>query len=211
MFICMSLSLIFVHVYKTGGVSVIEALRSEVGAVERRAHRLGRCRKGLVSRRAYRHLPQHSTAREIRDSLPERVFNRCFKFAFVRNPWSLQLSLFRYVLRMPDHRQHAEFKTLSGFEEYVEWLDTLPNGPHRVQCDFVMDEHGRPLLDFIGRFERLGPDFASLAEQFGWRCQLPHSNASFDDPDYRKFYTPHTRDIIGRLHQADIEAFGYDF
>ena len=211
MFICTSLGLIFIHIYKTGGSSVTHALQSHVGHVERRLHRLGRCRKGLVSRRAYHNLSQHCMAREIRDRLPDQLFARCFKFAFVRNPWSLQLSLFRYVQRTPDHPQHTDFAALPCFESYIEWLDTLPNGPHRVQCDFVLDESGQPLLDFIGRFERLGPDFASVANRFGWKGPLPHLNASHDDPEFRKFYTRRTRDIVGRLHRADIEAFGYDF
>ena len=211
MFICTSLGLIFVHIYKTGGSSVTRALQSHVGRLERRLHRLGRCRNRLVSRHTYHNLPQHSLAREIRDRLPDQLFGRCFKFAFVRNPWSLQLSLFRYVQRSPDHPQHADFAALSCFEAYIEWLDMLPNGPHRVQCDFVMDENGQPLLDFIGRFERLEADFAAVADRFGWQGQLPHLNASNDDPDFRKFYSRKSRDTVGRLHKADIEAFGYDF
>jgi hypothetical protein len=211
MFICMSLALIFVHVYKTGGSSVTQALQTNIGGVERQLHRVGRCGNLLNSRSTYHNLPQHCTAREIRDHLPGRLFDRCFKFAFVRNPWSLQLSLFRYVLRSSDHPQHADFAALSCFETYIEWLESLPNGPHRVQCDFVMDENGEPLLDFIGRFERLGQDFAAIANRFGWPENLPHLNASSDDPDYRGFYTPRSRDIIARLHRADIEAFDYQF
>lgn len=211
MFICTSFALIFVHVYKTGGTSVTQALQAHVGPLERRLHRSGRCRNGLAFRDAYHNLAPHCTAREIRDQLPNGLFARCFKFAFVRNPWSLQLSLFRYVLRSSDHPQHSDFAALSSLEAYIQWLETLPNGPQRVQCDFVMDENGKPLLDFIGRFERLGQDFAAVANRFGWRPNLPHLNASGDDPDYRQFYTPRSRDIIARLHRADIETFGYDF
>jgi hypothetical protein len=210
-FICASLGLIFVHIYKTGGSSITRALQSHVDPIERGLHRMSRCRKGLVARRTFHNLPAHSMAREIRDHVPKHLFARCFKFAFVRNPWSLQLSLFRYVQRSLDHPQHADFAALSSFESYVEWLDTMPNGPQTVQCDFVMDENGNPLLDFIGRFEQLGADYALLANWFGWRSMLPHLNASNGDPDYRKFYTSRSRDIIGRLHRVDIETFGYDF
>ena len=211
MFICTSLALIFVHIYKTGGTSVTQALEAHFGPLGRRLHRSGRCWHGLAFRGAFHKLAQHCTAREIRDQLPDDLFAHCFKFAFVRNPWSLQLSLFRYVLRTPDHSQHADFAALSSFEAYVQWLETLPNGPHRVQCDFVMDEDGKPLLDFIGRFERLEQDFAAVADRFGWQPNLPHLNASGGDPDYRQFYTPRSRDIVARLHRADIETFGYDF
>ena len=150
-------------------------------------------------------------AREIRDTVPARLFDACFKFAFVRNPWSLQLSLYRHVLRSPTHPQHEIFAALRGFEAYIEWIGSHPNGRHKTQCDFLMDDDGAPLVDFIGRFERLPGDFARIASRLGIPAHLPHINCSGEDPDFRKFYTASTRNIVADLHRADLDAFGYEF
>ena len=215
MLFCWSRKLIFVHVYKTGGTSVTEALRSCLSPAEQRWHSIGQ--------RLYRHsrvpipcwkfqdLPRHVSARELQDMMPQWMFKACFKFAFVRNPWSLQLSLYRHMLRSPAHHQHDAVAALRGFDAYVEWLATLPNGPHRVQTGFLRDAKNVRLMNFVGRFEQLNDDFSKVAKQLGIPPDLPHLNMSNDDPDYRKYYSAHSRDVIATLHRPDIEAFGYDF
>jgi len=210
--------LIFVHVYKTGGLSVAEALRAnwkpkEVLGGKLLRHPLWPGSLALIAgwRSRALELEQHASAREIRDVIPAEIFNACFKFAFVRNPWSLQLSVYRHIMRSPTHHQHAIVAALPHFNAYIKWLGSLPNGRHRVQCDFVMDRDGTPILDFIGRFEHLAGDFARIAARLGIPARLPHLNRSEGDPDFRKFYTPASRDIVGDLYRTDLEAFGYEF
>ena len=74
------------------------------------------------------------------------------------------------------------FAALRCFEAYIEWIGSRPNGPHTVQCDFVMDENGTPLVDFIGRFERLTYDFGIFAGRLGIHPHLPHLNCSGEYP-----------------------------
>jgi hypothetical protein len=207
--------LLFVHVYKTGGTSVAQALYSRLSLPERMFYVSGQYanERGITPLSCWRfqNLRPHITAREIRAVMPRSLFENCFKFAFVRNPWSLQVSLYHYVRNSPDHPQHAQFTEFQNFPAYVDWLATRPNGAHTVQCDFVMDEHGKPLVNFIGRFENLAKDFAAVAARFGWSGGLPHLNSSGTDPDFRRYYTPRARDLIAELHAADIDAFGYNF
>lgn len=99
---------------------------------------------------------------------------------------------------------------MPDFSAYVEWLAAQPTRPG-LQCDFLMDADGRPLVDFIGRYENLATDFATVAARFGWSGQLPHLNGSGADPDYRRYYTARTRNLIAELYPGDIEAFGYKF
>jgi hypothetical protein len=213
MLLLWSRKVIFLHIYKTGGTSITHALLSQLSPAEKIIGRIAQ--GGVLPLPQWRlqacTLPPHPTARELREILPPRVFDTCFKFAFVRNPWSLQLSLFRHVRRSPTHHQHNIFAAFPDFNAYIEWIGSLPNGRHRVQCDFVMDEVGKPMVDFIGRFENLTQDFAAIANQFGWRANLPHFNKSDEDPNFRKYYTTRSRDIVAALHRADIDTFGYDF
>jgi hypothetical protein len=210
-----SKKLLFIHVYKTGGVSIAHALRSHLSRTEVRYQKF--CRRldesGILRLRQLRqfNMHEHSTALELQQVIAPDMFRKCFKFAFVRNPWALQLSLYRYVLRTPEHFQHALFAGFADFEAYIEWIGARPNGDHKIQRDFLVDAEGQMLVDFIGRFEHLHADYASVAERFGWTAELPHFNKSDGDPDFRKFYSPRTRDIVAGLHRADIESFGYDF
>ena len=215
MFFSAPRKLLFIHVYKTGGISITHALQTELSRAQTRREKVIRQLSNRVFAANWmlqaQQLPQHASAREVRDVVPPQIFKQCFKFAFVRNPWSLQLSLYRHVLNSPTHAQHGIFKSLKTFDAYIEWLGTRPNGVHRVQSDFLTDEYGQLLLNFVGRFEHLAGDFAQVAKRFGWAVELPHLNRSSFDTDFRKFYSNRTRKIVEELHQVDIETFGYNF
>ena len=62
-----------------------------------------------------------------------------------------------------------------------------------------------------GRFENLDLDFAFVSRRIGVSARLPKLNASVPRPDYRKFYSDCTAELIGRKYAEDIERFGYDF
>ena len=215
MLFCWTRKLIFVHVYKTGGTSITHALNSGFSPAEQRWHRIGRRlnRGGRLPVPCwnFQNLPQHLSARELQALMPARIFEKCFKFAFVSNPWSLKLSLYRHMLRSPDHHQHGIITALRSFDAYIDWLATLPNGSHSVQTSFLRDGNDVKLMNYVGRFERLAQDFAEVADRLGLCHDLPHLNRSDDDPDYRKFYSATSRNIVAELHRPDLEAFGYDF
>jgi hypothetical protein len=89
------------------------------------------------------------------------------------------------------------------------------------------------MVDFVGRFETLAPDFASVARKLSLRCQeLPHSNVSRRVPrqrgiqdllrrllgraprgehDYVALFDADTRGFVERRYEEDIARFGYRF
>lgn len=104
-------------------------------------------------------------------------FDSYFKFSFVRNPWVRLLSHYNYRRR---HGFYAgiDFKTFL-FKHFPEpsWNDlyihTVP------QYDFLFDEDGNQLVDFIGRFENLQKDFDEVCQQLGIQQNtLPRVNVS---------------------------------
>jgi hypothetical protein len=96
---------------------------------------------------------------------------------------------------------------MSGFEGYIEWR--VANDVH-FQKDFVTDESGNLIVDFIGRFENLTEDFARVCRRIGISAQLPHRNKS-GRGDYRGQYSDRTAQMIADAFRDDIEFFGYDF
>ena len=162
---------IFIHIYKTAGTSLTHALRpyAREPLPSRVLERLG-LRKPAIAP-----LPDHVSARDLREAIPHELFDSCFKFAFVRNPWDWQVSLYHYMRELRRHPQHEIVQAMS-FDEYIEWRVTSDK---HLQKEFVTDESGTLLVDFVGRFENIEQDARKVFERIGIRAALPHRNRSF--------------------------------
>lgn len=106
-------------------------------------------------------------------------FDSYFSFAFVRNPWDWQVSLYTFMLKNKNHYQHNLAKSFSGFTEYIEWRC---REDVRFQRDFVFSKDGKQLVNFIGRFENLEKDFNYICSQIGISVILPKFNQSGHRP-----------------------------
>jgi hypothetical protein len=105
------------------------------------------------------------------------------------------------------HFQHRLVNSMSGFEEYIEWR--VIEDKH-LQKDFVTDENGDILVDFIGRYERLNSDFNQICKKLNIQANLPHTNASVHR-DYRTYYDEFTQKLVADHFAEDIDLFGYTF
>jgi hypothetical protein len=194
---------IFVHVQKTGG----DAVRTALGLDRADARK-------------------HFLARELRDLYGQAVWDSCFKFAFVRNPWDRLVSWWSMIdnarelvnpLHSPNHFFHYVLERAHSFEEFLsrctdEIVDT-DGRKHifRNQIDYLVDENGAVIVDFIGRFERLQEGFNQVAARLGQTAsELPRTNTS-RHAQYTEYYTSAMVEDVGRLYARDIEAFGYRF
>ncbi len=79
-----------------------------------------------------------------------------------------------------------------------------------TQTSCLVDENGKLLVDFVGKFENLDEDFRSICQKVGISARLPHINKS-KRTDYRDYYDSETRDLTAQLYAEDIERFGYTF
>jgi hypothetical protein len=193
---------IFIHIYKTAGTSLTHALRpyAREPLPSRFLQRLG-LRKPAIAP-----LPDHVSARDLRAAIPSELFDSCFKFAFVRNPWDWQVSLYHYMRDLRRHPQHAIVQGMS-FDDYIEWRVTSDK---HLQKDFVTDASGSLLVDFIGRFENVEEDARTVFDRIGIRAVLPHRNRSFHD-EYRTYYSDRSKRLVSEHFAPDIEMFGYSF
>jgi chondroitin 4-sulfotransferase 11 len=178
---------VFVHINKTGGSSVEKAL-------------------GLPF--------QHRTALEIRADLGQRLWDERFKFTVIRNPWDKVASHYHYRVKtnqtgLGDHP--------IPFTEWVRraYGDREPRYHDQPkmfmpQVDWICDESGTVIVDFIGRFERLNDDFHTACQHIGRRAELPHLKKS-QNRDYRREYDTASVDIVAERFAGDVSEFGYSF
>jgi hypothetical protein len=150
--------------------------------------------------------PSHLKATEARRRVSE-AWTDYFTFAFVRNPWSWQVSLYSFMIENEDHFQHELIVDMEDFDAYIEWRV----GEDKVlQSEFVCDADGNIIVDDVGRLETIEDDFAEICQTIGIDASLPHKNQS-GHRDYRTYYSEHSRALVAEHFQADIERFGYDF
>lgn len=173
----------------------------------------------------------HGCALQYKDWLDDDFYFSLYKFAFVRNPWDLQTSCYRYYVL-----SHGIDMT---FDEYINWkfngsisdmIDRLPKDVPDVSIDwlsqcfyihrgpqtyFLIDEKGNFIVDYIASFERLSEHFNTIVEKLELQdVYLPHLNSSDSfgtSTDYRDYYTKETEELIRSRYALDIKMFGYDF
>lgn len=228
---------IFVHVPKTGGQSVERVFLEDIGLT-------WKTRAPLL----LRHNPEpslgperlaHLTAEQYVSCkyVPQEMFDRYFKFAFVRDPWDRVVSMYRYL-------------PIGGsFKSFV--CKVLPKSlwatQHwfvRPQADFLLDQNGAQLVDFVGRFASLEKDFFEVCRKVGLPERLPHVNAAAEsrrqlphrlaeagkalrrgdlshlraavEPTRpskpgRDYYDREAAEAIGELYKIDVQTFGFRF
>jgi hypothetical protein len=225
--ICQSRNFVFVHIHKTAGESVTSALRPLLvdGDLEVRGRPEVRV-NGMV-------LSKHSTALEARTALGAERWERYFSFSFVRHPIDRTLSLYRYIAtwsdppkpglgqrlglrsapKRGDHSQWPEvraYRATDSFSEFIRHplLDHAPG--MQPQVTSLCDADGELLVDFVGRFERIGQDLAHVGQVLGLPdVVLRSTNASRRPGDSEAELTPEDRAFLAARFEADVERFGY--
>ena len=195
---------IFIHNYKVAGKSISKALsRYEPHCWIHTALRMSGVKKYYP---ALANFPAHATALQVRERIDEDVFNSCYKFAFVRNPWDWQVSLYFYMRESKRHFQHDLIRNMS-FEEYIYWR---VNHDIESQCEQIADERGNLLVDFVGRFENVEADFERICSTLSIPAHLSHRNRS-KHALYREYYSDRTNKLVEEAFAEDIACFNYQF
>ena len=192
---------IFIHIPKTAGSSIQQALGNENTATVRHGHH-GRLHE-------YRRVYGAATVRDYTT------------FTVIRNPWDLEVSAYCYNAQLqrteaemagirarnPYWHELIQFCKTQSFAAYIRsplWFTDAP-----IEEFITLD--GAYALDYYLRFERLQDDFAALCRHIGLQPRvLPHVNSSHHG-DYRDSYDAATRALVGARYADYIERFGYRF
>ena len=170
---------------------------------------------GLVNHEVGIKLLRHAKAITAKEMLPHDFYESLFKFAFVRNPWDLQVSSYHHIRR---ERPHL-LKPNESFEDFLRRkLDSnRPPQYHMdisitAQTDYLIDLKGNLIVDFIGHYETLQQDFDECCKRIGVpKITLPYRRKANDRLAYRDYYTAETQALVSEAFARDIEILGYEF
>jgi chondroitin 4-sulfotransferase 11 len=192
---------IFIHIPKTAGMSITRALKQ---AAPDALNRLPGVAGGPQPQR-------HLFAVELRRQIGEKRWPSYFSFAFVRNPWARLVSWYNMCLERPTNRFMLYVKeNARTFDDFLLLSDDLAQRTRLNQVDYVIDEAGNQIVDFIGRYETISQDFTKICAKLAIRPLLPHINAT-SRVDYRQYYTPTSQRLVAERFRPDIERFDYSF
>lgn len=166
--------------------------------------------------------------------ISQKLFNSYFKFSFVRNPWSRVVSFHKYLY----------LNRGISFEKFVmEILQKKIDEDYFFffpQIDYVTNENGKIIVDYIGRFESLQEDFNKIKNDCNLKSStLEHINKSeknnsnksieirikrllkpllgynYNQPEYKNYQqyykTNELYDTVMNIYNKDIEQFSYKF
>lgn len=181
---------VFVHVPKTGGSSITEALGGKT--------------------------PRFATHTPLRCVIRERRL--CF--GFVRNPWARMVSLYRFmcqkVMRETDSFDQDEIRAM-GFKRWLMEDEFFMQEDSEWDSPCLPPMQRRPQLwwlsgaDFIGQFENLQHDFRYVTQLLDIAPQsLGHSNQTVGGT-WRKEYDDESLAFVADHFAPDIDRFGYRF
>lgn len=188
---------VFHHFPKTGGTSIISALsqystKFDGTGLWNMFSNIDEAGRDWVT---FLHEGKmHQPIREIED-LPDY-----FSFAFVRNPFDLMVS----------------FWFTSGckleFDEFVSnqlKIEIVP-ATRWTQHEYLTDNKGNLLVDFVGKFENLVEDFEKIISKIGVPLMhFPKLNIGKNRDHHKEYYSKQSKELVKEYYKKDLVFFGY--
>lgn len=169
---------IFIHIPKTGGTSVEHAFGFDYAMLGDR---------------------KHQTPQECIAEVGREIWDRYFKFTFIRNPWDRMVSWWMYTVHFSGNRERIEtLEDMLGLGEQNHIF-----GGHDTWLEGFN-------FDFIGHYERLSDDFKKICRLIGVDVELPWHMKSAH-AHYSCYYTETTIEWVRKRELPFIARFGYSF
>lgn len=226
--------LLYLHNMKTGGSTAGLILCRDQGLVGQNACAFCGAIPSSTCYLVYHH---HATAAALLREMTKRGeaerFHQAHKVCFVRNPFDWLVSIYAQYQKAPPVKVLGEpevwpvgemtFKAFLRWYTETSWIDPWfeqttqcprKNPTYILQSDYVLDEDGKQIVDFIGRFERYGADMAKLCREMGIQFTqeyFAHKSKNREHADYREYYDDETRELVTTYYADDLDYFNYDF
>ena len=168
-------------------------------------------KKNLATNRSFPSVEVKTYSQIKNDSAS--FFSNAFKFSSVRNPWERAVSLFFRKEGVQDQ------KNLS-FDQFIEnhlyASDTCVHPTlHKNQLDWICDDNGKILLDYIFKLENFSNAIEDIFERTNGLIRLENTvankNESSKSSEYRNLYSEKTKKMIAKRFEKDIDTFQFTF
>ena len=197
------LKYVFIHIPKCAGSSIHRAL----GVLHAQ-------RSLPVGKTKYHKHAKPATVREVLGP----AWNKCFKFAFIRNPWELMVSSYHWWLTYAEifpalHKDVAQIREMGSFSVFSrsEFGGSMLNEHHGRDLTERISDLNEIIVDFVGRYENLNEDWSKICRTL----QVPALPLGRENQvvrqDYRVFYDDESRELVADRFARTIELFGYRF
>ena len=178
----------------------------------------------------YHHIP----AKKMKYYFDERYYkanqknwewNKWFKFTTVRNPWARKLSTFSYIKKRAEEFKVVDMGYDNWFREKALKIDSEcenfkqylrkycnPNKTRNRQLDWILENNGNNMLDFVGKVENLENDLKYAFKQIGLpEPKIVHNNKSDHAPYTDAYNEQWMIDVVRERYIDDINYFNYEF
>jgi hypothetical protein len=185
------LGLVFIHIPKTAGTSISEALYAADTEAVRRLPKLSRTK--------------HYLARDVRRAITPEKFDSLFSFAVTRDPFDRFCSIYFFVRGRPGlEEQMAGIGSIDAFADLWDQSDSWIKGLHSARCqrEFLVASDGVNLVSRTFRFDALDEMTEELSDRIGRPVALQHSKPGSWTRDDPQLASPYWRRIVER-HYAD--------
>ncbi len=206
---------IFIHIPKTGGTSVEKLL----GCKNRREEIFGRDENLWLPL-------QHASASQLIEYnlVSQADFENYFKFAFVRNPFDLVVSEWKWRIKKQifspfsryrwvniSLKQFIKYYISNKFENFQNNLGLVIKLHLTPQYNFIHDRDGNNLIDFVARFENFDEDLKYISKKLGLNItNIPHIYKT-KRKHYSHYYDEETIELVKKIYAIDLEYFNYSF
>ena len=179
----------------------------------------------------YHHIPAkkmkyYFDERYVKADQEDWKWDDFFKFTTVRNPWDRKLSTFSYLKRKANEFKKVDMgfdptwfveKALridaecANFKQYLKKYCN-PNKKRNRQLDWILDNDGNNMLDYVGKVENLDNDMKYAFKQIGLpKPNIVHKNKSNHRPYTDEYDEQWMIDKVAERYKDDIKYFDYEF
>ena len=116
---------------------------------------------------------------------------------------------------MNQHDKNAFQKYLSHYSDFEDFVLNGLNSEiiyeiiHFIpQSEFICNNDGKIMVDFIGRFENLNEDLKKLSEKINKEIVLEHHNKN-NKLGFSKIYTEDMKLKVYKIYKKDVQIFKY--
>lgn len=228
MIISNSKHFIFIHIHKCGGTSISKMFEPELKWQD---FMTGGSRYGEAMSEAWGNkwgLRKHATAMQIYDLVGDKLWNKYYTFSFVRHPFSRVVSLYTFTQKVVENQRWRRYIRYlakkwdsdvwdwgsvqayidsDSFSEYIRHPKLKNDPAFQLQFNFISNEEGDLIVDFVGKFEDYENDVNKILENLNLKLSIPHKNKS---PKKEIDITIEDRNYIADLFRTDYEMFGYE-